>query len=212
MEINAKDALSAWKESVAVVRSRGTHVGKERDSLELLNLLVTVRDAANIAYPIEFLTSSKQWVYPSLREIEDIILARRNQSPYYYSYGAKLFGGPGKTNQIHDFIIPLLKSSPDTRRACAIITEPQDARGESSHQMSSVIAVDFKLRDGRLHSTMFIRSNDVFIGWPANIYQLFVLTEYVAARVNVPLGTLSTLSTSAHLFTEYDSDIKKLLK
>jgi len=208
MEIRGHNSFDAWVQAVALVRGEGTNITDPRKTRELLNLLITIHSCDNIEAPINFLSSCKRWVYPTLREIENIILAKNSQKPYSYSYGARIF--KGEHSQIHDYIIPLLKSHPQTRRACVMVTNEEDARITNA-AMSSVLAIDFKIRAKKLHATMFIRSSDVFIGWPANIYQLFALTEYIADRIDVPIGSLSTLATSAHLFLEYEGEIKRLL-
>jgi thymidylate synthase len=60
--------------------------------------------------------------------------------------------------------------------------------------------------------TAVIRSCDLFFGWPANIYQLYVLQKYVSEKVNCEIGTLSTFLASAHIFEDQFENIKKILK
>ncbi len=57
-----------------------------------------------------------------------------------------------------------------------------------------------------------IRSNDLFFGWPANIYQVSILQKFVAERIGCELGNIQTVSVSAHIFEDQFDDIKKILR
>ena len=68
----------------------------------------------NLSKPIERLNRFEKWLYPSLQEIEAIILSKDAGMEHTYSYGKRIFN---KFDQINEFIIPLLKQEPNTRRA-----------------------------------------------------------------------------------------------
>ena len=56
-----------------------------------------------------------------------------------------------------------------------------------------------------------IRSNDLFFGWPANLYQIYCLQKLVADELNVETGDIVTISNSAHFFKEDLEFIENLL-
>ena len=68
-----------------------------------------------------------------------------------------------------------------------------------------MIVDDFKLRDGRLHLSIFFRSHDFAGAYPANLYGLARLLEYVSGEVGAEPGSISTTSASAHIY-EHDWD------
>lgn len=68
-----------------------------------------------------------------------------------------------------------------------------------------MIVDDFKLRDGRLHLSIFFRSHDFAGAYPANLYGLARLLQYVAGEVGAEPGSISTTSASAHIY-EHDWD------
>ena len=68
-----------------------------------------------------------------------------------------------------------------------------------------MIVDDFKLRDGRLHLSVFFRSHDFAGAYPANLYGLARLLQYVAGEVDAEPGSISTTSASAHVY-EHDWD------
>jgi len=74
-----------------------------------------------------------------------------------------------------------------------------------------MIVDDFKLRDGRIHLAAFFRSHDFCGAYPANLYGLARLLQYVAERVGAEPGSISTTSASAHIY-EHDWDyVEELL-
>jgi len=74
------------------------------------------------------------------------------------------------------------------------------------------VSIDFKLRNNKLNITYHIRSNDLWFGWPASLYQSFSLQEYVAQKLDCKIGFLATLSGSAHIFKYQFNYIRKTIK
>jgi thymidylate synthase len=60
--------------------------------------------------------------------------------------------------------------------------------------------VDFKIREGKLHTTGLWRSHDIYGAWFPNAVGLTRLSEYVANEVGVEIGTLNIHSISAHIY------------
>jgi thymidylate synthase len=212
--IHEETAFHAWQKALQHIIDHG-HRYKDvrgRVCIEVSNLHISVKDPTKqLTLPIEHLQNIQEWVYPSLTEIAEIILAKQQGYTYGYAYGARLFSYGGTLNQINDYIIPLLKQDPTSRRAIVSLYDPHKDAQPGAENVPGMVVLDFKIRDGRLQIIAFIRSNDMFIGWPANIYQLFVLQEYVSARLDVAAGSLTTFSTSAHLFEDHINRIKQLL-
>jgi len=81
----------------------------------------------------------------------------------------------------------------------------------SIKESPGMVSVCFKVLDGKLTLTAVIRSNDMFIGWPANIYQIYLLQKYVAEKLGIATGSLTTISHSAHVFHEYDNEVAAIM-
>jgi len=60
--------------------------------------------------------------------------------------------------------------------------------------------------------TVIIRSNNLFFGFPANIYQTYILQEYVAQRLNKELGKITLLLLSAHIFEDQFGDVEEMIR
>jgi thymidylate synthase len=214
MEIIREKALQAWKSALHAILSEGTDFidREQRTCREVLNLVLTITDPVDIDDPIEFMNRAEQWVYPTKEELSSIMLEKKRSMVYEYTYGPRIFEFQKQQDQINEFIIPLLKKDPSSRRAVIILYDPlKDSKLENKN-IPSLMLVYFKIKDQKLHITCFIRSNDMFIGWPANIYQISVLQNYVSEKLNLSPGSLTTFSASAHIFHEHKEAIRHILK
>ena len=165
----------------------------------------------DVKEPAKVLANSRKWVYPKPNEIESIMLESDLGNSYVYSYGSRIFAFSGVKNQIDDFLIPLLKSDSMSRRGIISIWDPLKDDSLEGVAVPGLVIIDFKIRQEKLYISAVVRSNDIFIGWPANLYQLFVLGKYVAEKLNVTIGSIDTFSTSAHIFKDNSEDIKKIV-
>ena len=105
-----------------------------------------------------------------------------------------------------------MKNTPNSRRAVISLWDPVADSSLSNRENPGLMLIDFKMRREKLNLTAVIRSNDVFFGWPANFYQLFVLQDYVKKALNCDFGNITVFSTSAHIFDDQFKFIEKVLK
>jgi thymidylate synthase len=97
--------------------------------------------------------------------------------------------------------IDLLRRDPGTRRAVIAIYQPADCARES-RDIPCALSLAFHIRDGRLHPTTVMRSNNAFGLMPYNLFEFSLLAEVVSAELGVPLGPLSHIVLSMHLYAE----------
>lgn len=213
MEVREQKTLTAWLSGLRIIRDQGiVFLDRERrECKEILDLTVRIERPEDILAPIDVLAKKDLWVYPTLEELEDIILTRRKIPTIQYTYGSRIFAFQSRMNQVHDFIIPLLKKDPTTRRAIISLYDPLTDSKLNLKETPSLFVVFFKISQGKLNTTGMIRSNDFLIGWPANIYQLFKLQEMVAQEVGCQVGSLTTISNSSHFFLEYHDVLEDIL-
>jgi thymidylate synthase len=213
MEILERNAETAWKKVLRYVLENGHDFTDQHERVcrESLNIMITIKDVSSITAPIEALNSFKKWVYPPLEELENFALSKKEIPGYYYNYGARAFKFNNSMNQIDNFIIPLLKKDSTSRRASVIFYSPEKDSSLFRKDIPGMIMMNFNIRDGKLHATAIVRSNDLFFGWPANVYQTFVLQNYVAKALDIELGSISTISISAHIFEDQFDCIKEII-
>lgn len=215
MEIIKDSTFEAWKTTLRFIRDQGTEVVDKdnRLSREVLNLIIKINNPEkDITKPIETMKELKKWEYPELDELEDVFFKKEASFVYYYTYGARIFNYANAKNQIDDFVIPLLKKDPNSRRAVVVLYHPVVDSKIDIKETPGLISVFFKILDKKLTLTTVIRSNDMFIGWPANIYQVFLLQKYVAQNLGLETGGITTISHSAHVFEEYREEVETVLR
>jgi len=215
MEITKESTVEAWKATLKVITDKGAETidRENRKSKELINIIIKInKPEKDITKPIAIMKALKKWVYPELDELEDIFFKQTASSVYYYTYGARIFNFANSKNQVDDFIIPLLKKKPSTRRAIVVLYHPIVDSKIGIKEKPSLVSIYFKIIDNELTVTTVIRSNDMFIGWPANIYQIYLLQQYVAKAIGIKTGSITTISHSAHVFDEYKEEVEQVLR
>jgi len=168
---------------------------------ELLNLNLKLTSFEDIKEPINKMLTLKDLIYPKASEIKSIILDNLYDfnKVYPYSYVSRIFSYEG-FNQINSYILPLLKKNPLSRQGIVSIWNP--LKDSQSDLVPSLIYVSFIKRKDSLYLSAALRSCDVFIGLPANLYQLYVLGVYVAEHIGVSLKEINLNLISAHIFED----------
>lgn len=124
--------------------------------------------------------------------------------------GATLAGayGPRLVPQL-PYVVDALVRDPDTRQAVATIWTPSPA---PSKDVPCTVAVSFSLRRGRVHQQVFMRSSDLWLGLPYDLFSFACWGIKVACAVNsrlaaaatlpgpVGLGHLTVTAASSHLY------------
>jgi len=212
MTINEKTCVEAWKKALKYILEEGVDFTDtdDRQCREVLNLMVNIENPEKDYEKLIEIMKQFEWIYPTSEELSAIIFNKEDLAIYEYSYGPRIFTFAGKKDQINDFVIPLLKSDPNSRRAVISLFNPSTDSDMLNKNVPSLMFIHFKIQNNTLNCTCFIRSNDFFIGWPGNIYQIYLLQKYVADKLNIKTGSLSTMSCSAHVFHEHFDHVKKI--
>jgi thymidylate synthase len=208
-----KTTFEIWKE----ILSRciiGEEVISQHKTYELSNLVITLQQPhSDITTPIKILQSQFDWIYPDLTEIKQAIL-EKNNSPYYkYSYANRIFNyNQQDIDQLNTYIIPLLRKNPTTRRAILTLTNPIVEHDPQIEFFPGIVSIHFKVLHNVLHTTIIIRSCDLFLGWPANIYHAQCISEFVSEKLGFRVGKITTICLSAHVYEHMLPHIKQILK
>lgn len=215
--IDEENTYSVWKKSLRLVLEEGRMFEDEdgRTCKECLNLLMKIDSPQkDIKDPIDRLNDFEKWIYPSLSDIEKNIISKEPTLGYEYSYGERIFSYTGdgdNIDQVNDFLIPLLKENKNSRRAVLGIWNPLKDSNIFKKEIPGLVMLDFKVRSDNLNVSGIIRSNDLFYGWPASVYQCFKLQEFVSKKLGLNMGFLTTISTSAHIFEEQEEYIREVI-
>ncbi len=136
----------------------------------------------------------------------DFINASRRAVRARGAYGPRLFGG-GANSQMAK-LISLLKEKrgrSDTRQAVAQIFDCSDLK-PGNGDIPCTTTLQFLPRQGKLNLIATMRSNDVYRGFPADVFAFTFIQEAVARTLDLDVGTYRHFVGSMHL---YDNDKSK---
>lgn len=214
--INARNVNDALVKGVELIQNHAEPIpSRVGDTLEVPEpvatvyhnpwervLLNSVRDANPFFHLMESL-----WIIAGREDTG--FLCEFNKRMVDYSDDGKTFNAPYGHRMRHTFgkdqingVIEELQNSPNTRQAVMQIWDPTDL-GRNTKDKACNMQVVFRIRSGKLDMTVNNRSNDMIWGaYGANVVQFSMLQEYVAAHLDLPLGTYTQISNAFHVYTD----------
>ena len=213
---SSESVKKKWAKIIKNILEKGDKFGDRRTRIcyELLNQTYTFTSDQfkTIKEPIQFLSTFNEWIYPDIDEIKQIILETAQSPHYEYSYANRLFSYNNNVNQMKHYIIPELKRAPNTRRAIMSFLNPlTDDQNPDLTERPALTSIQFLYRNNQLHLTAYIRSCDIFFGFPANLLQLHALLTHVAQESHHSVGNITLFCASAHVFDDQKPYINKLI-
>jgi len=206
----------AWRKSVDLVIEKGNDfvINSNRKIRQCLNVMIVIENPnKDIKEPIAMLGRSQKWSYPSINEIEQAILQKKTVHSYEYTYGQRIFDYEETLNQLDDYIIPFLhdKQHRMTRRLYVSLWNPiKDSMALNIVETPGIVGIWFKLDENRLNATAIIRNSDAFIGFPANLYQVHALLNYISKKTKIPSGKIVFHALSLHVHHDLFDAIREI--
>lgn len=120
-----------------------------------------------------------------------------------YSDNGKVMAGaygPPFRAQV-EYAIAALMHDRDTRQAVITLWRENPS---PSKDIPCTVAVQFMIREEFIHTNVFMRSSDAWLGWPYDVFTFTMMTCYILSRLPLAsrpkLGTLSLTAGSQHLY------------
>lgn len=111
----------------------------------------------------------------------------------------------------YEAVKELLIKDPGTRQAVIHIKEPRDLVNNPTKDVNCTIALQFFVREGKLFETAHMRSNDLWMGFPYDVFQFTVLQVLMAMELGYDLGTYTHYAGSLHLYKrDYEKSRKNI--
>lgn len=191
--IKTSTIKNGWETLVKRVMQKGSEINDERGSLtlELRNTVVTMNRPLELEIPKGYFWSGEKLEIYAEQFLSD------DKQGFVYTYGNRLRKHFAGIDQIGE-AIRRLKNCQESRRAISVTWDPPT--DTQSEEVPCMILVDFKIREGKLHTTGLWRSHDIYGAWFPNAVGLTHLSRYVAGEVGVEVGSLTIHSISAHIY------------
>ncbi|GIM97949.1 thymidylate synthase [Paractinoplanes toevensis] len=142
--------------------------------------------------------SDEPWIFNYNRSLEQYADDGRLQG----AYGPRMRRWHDEVDQLAH-VRCLLMRDPDSRQAVIQLYDPQrDTRGH--RDVPCTLNYRFFVRRGRLDMHTTMRSNDVWLGLPYDLFTATILHELMAGWLNVEVGTYHHHVDSLHLYAQHD--------
>ena len=130
------------------------------------------------------------------------------------AYGARLFRNhdkiaQGRFNQL-DYVLEELRRDPDSRRAVMHLRVPDDSI-DARLDVPCTLALQFFIRDDKLHQIAIMRSSDLIFGIAYDIPAFTFFQEMIANELGVGLGSYTHMSNSLHIYERHFSMVSSIL-
>ncbi|MFT7615430.1 MAG: thymidylate synthase [Candidatus Woesearchaeota archaeon] len=212
--MNAKDVTETWKKIIThVAKSKRTYVDcSQRVCKEQLHTMVVIDNIVKRAEePIFRMTQLTPYLYPSPEQILRGFMTSQDDGLFCFSHGWRLFSWMDQINQIDEFIIPLLTQDQHSRRAVATLYSPSIDSKIYKTEVPCFVSIDIKRESNKLLFFAHIRSCDVVVGLPINLYQLSSIASYIAKKLGCKVGSTTIFFASAHYFKEQEELANRII-
>ena len=147
-----------------------------------------------------FMVAEFVWMILGRNDAPSISYFNKNIAPYSDD-GVTFDGayGPKIVDQM-PYIIKSLKSDADSRQALLTIWRERPGK---SKDIPCTISMQFFVRSGHVEMDTYMRSNDLWLGMPYDIFNFTMLQRYVAARLGLPVGTYRHHVGSMHIYEQH---------
>ncbi len=97
----------------------------------------------------------------------------------------------------YEYIKELLKKDKNTRQAVIHIKEPNN---KPSKDVNCTVCLQFFIRENKLYLTTYMRSCDLWYGFPYDVFNFCNLQVLLSMELGVELGTYTHICGSLHLY------------
>jgi thymidylate synthase len=125
-----------------------------------------------------------------------------------YTYGSRFRNFKNK-NQV-ELMIKELERENFSRRAIALTWDVEKDAGNP--KSPCLILIQSLIQNNKLYFTAYFRSNDMFRAWPQNAFGLLKIQKEIGQRLNMKLGKMAIISSSAHMYERDFLEAQKVIE
>ena len=151
-----------------------------------------------------FMAAEARWILSGRSDLEDPVIKK---SLFPYSDDGRFMAGaygPEVVAQI-PYVVDALMIDRDSRQAVISIWRKNP---RYSKDIPCTLSLQFLIRDGKLHVVASMRSSDLWLGWPYDVFTFTMIAWSIILQVDpaLELGTLILTAGSMHI---YDTNLKQ---
>lgn len=112
------------------------------------------------------------------------------------AYGYRIFEKFGFDQW--EYIKDKLRQDPNSRQAVIHIKDPDY---HPTKDLPCTVCLQYFIRDGKLHATTYMRSNDIWLGFPYDVFSFTCMQIILAFELGVEVGEYTHIAGSLHLYS-----------
>lgn len=109
----------------------------------------------------------------------------------------------------YEYCKKLLIKDKNSRQAIIHIKVPVNTIENPTNDLNCTVCLQFLVRENKLYCTTYMRSNDLWLGFPYDVFQFTCLQVRMAMELGLDIGTYTHIAGSLHL---YARDFEKAIK
>lgn len=148
--------------------------------------------------------------YNELKAYYPEMMTKRKIPGSAYNYGDRM-RNQESVNQI-ELIIKLLKRRPFSKKGFAVLYRVDDWKRVDNSDTPCMTQLHARITANKLFLTSYFRSQDMFHGWPRNAFAIRKVQKEIADAVDMPLGPLTIITMSAHMYADDWKTAEQILK
>ena len=227
---NIDDAWDYWYQ--AITEDAGSAESRDGSVVgEVLNAVTIIEDPtrcilkSNIRkLPMRYCIGELLWYLSGNKHLKAIQLYTSawdrmsdNGNTVNSNYGEKIQNAKceysGEVFDQMEMVKELLLKDPASRQAVIHIKQPRDLNNYPTKDVNCTVCLQFFIRNDKLYMTTYMRSNDLWMGFPNDIFQFTCMQVYLAMFLGIELGTYTHIAGSLHLYErDYQTSLENIKK
>ena len=216
--INIQDGVNGYVDLVKHVLEHGKEVApRGQKTREIEDAVIRIDDVYN-TLPV----GVNRGTVPGIGAVEacqllsgtsfpDLVIAVGPQFSNYAEDNGLFHGAYGlRTNGQYEVVIDRLKTDPDSRQAVVTIWNPQLDLQPQKRDYPCTILHQFRIRDNKLNMSVYMRSNDVWLGAAYDFFQFTRVQLAMASVLGIEPGKYAHHVGSLHIYEQHYKSAESL--
>lgn len=200
--VRASTVKEAWMRSLKLIGTYGNLKLSDYDEkqMELMDLSIIVREE-DLNHPS--MVGELGITEEELKLYANTLLSKDKPDDLQYTYGERL-RNYSNVDQLQ-YLIETLQNKLYSRRAVAVLWNP--AIETFVDEVPCIDLYQAIVQDNKLYMIAYLRANDVYNGFPRNIYGILKIQDVLCKALGLDKGYVNTVTGSAHVYERNFLDI-----
>lgn len=205
--VRADTVKEAWQRSLKLIGTYGNRKLSDYDEeqLELMELSIIIR---NEDLDCPSMLGELGMTKEEIDSYANSLLSADKPEGIQYTYGNR-FRDYEDVDQL-EYLVHTLQEKLYSRRAVAVLWNPVIETHED--EVPCMNLYQAIVQDNRLYMLAYIRANDVYNGFPRNIYGVLKIQDELCKRLQLEKGYVNTIAGSAHVYERNFGDLKSYIE